>query len=412
MRFAIPGLLGLFLVACGPKFDSPDELRSLRVLAVQKDVPYAQPGQTVNLQMLWEDASIDVLDGALTRKVQVTWSSPCFDPEGDLYYGCFTDPTLFSGGFGTGNTTKFVMPKDIISRRPPPSQALNSPYGIAFVFFAVCAGTLTPIKADADTAFPIGCKDDQGNLLGSDDFVAGYTSIYSFDDFSNNNPVISGFTFNGKPLTPDQFCQDDACLAVAGSAVPPTVSCDPSTDPLYAYVCRRRRYIVSGLLGQTNARTSRQPRARLRVGEVGRARRHRADVDRLLHRRWQLQIPRAALERRHARVGTTATTPSSTRRKQLAPRASGRSCTTTAAAHLGPASPSTCSSALRALEWLSRSPSRPMHPGWRRCSSVTKLRMRPRRASPSGAGESAVTLTLSLGASTAIIDRLSHSRGP
>jgi len=26
---------------------------------------------------------------------------------------------------------------------------------------------------------------------------------------------------------------------------------------------------------------------------------------------------------------------------------------------------------LRALEWLSRSPSRPMHPAWLRCSSVT-----------------------------------------
>jgi hypothetical protein len=237
MRLAIPGLLGLFLLGCGPKFDSPDELRSLRVLAVHKDVPYAQPGQTVNLEMLWEDASIDVLDGATTRTVQVAWSSACFDPPGDLYYACFTDPTLFAGGFDLGNTTSFVMPKDIISRRPPPSQARNSPYGIAYVFFAVCAGTLTPLKGDSATAFPIGCKDDKGNLLGSDDFVAGYTSVYSFASFSNNNPVISGFSFNGKPLQPEQFCQGDACQAMAGSNVPPTVTCDPTSDALCLPTC-------------------------------------------------------------------------------------------------------------------------------------------------------------------------------
>jgi hypothetical protein len=237
MRLAIAGLLGLFLLGCGPKFDPPDELRSLRVLAVHKDVPYAQPGQTVNLEMLWEDASIDVLDGAATRTVQVAWSSACFDPPGDLYYACFADPTLFGGGFGLGNTTSFVMPKDIISRRPPPSQARNAPYGIAYVFFAACAGTLTPLQGADATAFPIGCKDDKGNLLGSDDFVAGYASVYSFASFSNNNPVISGFSFNGKPLSPEQFCQGDACLAQAGSTVPPTVTCDPTSDALCLPTC-------------------------------------------------------------------------------------------------------------------------------------------------------------------------------
>ena len=94
MRLAIAGLLGLFLVGCGPDFDPPSELHSLRVLAVQKDVPYAQPGQTVNLQMLWEDASVDVLSGAEQRKVQIAWSAPCFDPDADLYYQCFKDPQL------------------------------------------------------------------------------------------------------------------------------------------------------------------------------------------------------------------------------------------------------------------------------------------------------------------------------
>ena len=80
-RFALPGVLALFLLGCGPDFDPPSELHSLRVLAVQKDKPYAQPGDTVKLQMLWEDASLNV-----GRPVTIAWSAPCFDPEGDLYY--------------------------------------------------------------------------------------------------------------------------------------------------------------------------------------------------------------------------------------------------------------------------------------------------------------------------------------
>jgi hypothetical protein len=49
--------------------------------------------------------------------------------------------------------------------------------------------------------------------------------------------VISGFSFNGKPLDPSRFCVDDACRALAGSAVPPTTAtCDPA-DPLCLPTC-------------------------------------------------------------------------------------------------------------------------------------------------------------------------------
>ncbi|HXK17559.1 MAG TPA: hypothetical protein VNG33_07145, partial [Polyangiaceae bacterium] len=43
-------------VGCGANFDPGNEIKSLRVLAVKKDKPYAQPGDTVKLQMLWDDA--------------------------------------------------------------------------------------------------------------------------------------------------------------------------------------------------------------------------------------------------------------------------------------------------------------------------------------------------------------------
>src|SRR5205809_478425 len=85
------GACSLLLLGCGPDFDPPSELHSLRVLAVQKDVPYAQPGETVNLQMLWQDSSL--LAGP-DRKIQIAWSPGCFDPPGDLYYACFADSEL------------------------------------------------------------------------------------------------------------------------------------------------------------------------------------------------------------------------------------------------------------------------------------------------------------------------------
>jgi hypothetical protein len=216
----LAALLGLFVLGCGPDFDPPSELHSLRILGVQKDVPYAQPSQTVTLQMLWTDAS-----PKRPRPVQIAWSGPCFDPLGDLYYACFGQRGVFADEQGNPtftldtDTMKFDMPSDIISRRPPPTDARNAPYGIAYVFFAICAGTLTPITTSDQAAFPVGCKDESGTLLGSDDFVAGYSGIYSFKNFSNNNPVLTGFSFNGRAFTPESdSAGGEAGAGGAGSA--------------------------------------------------------------------------------------------------------------------------------------------------------------------------------------------------
>jgi hypothetical protein len=203
-------LLGLFLLGCGPDFDPPSELHSLRVLGVQKDFPYAQPGQTgIKLQMLWTDAS-----PKRPRPVQIAWSGPCFDPPGDLYYACFGQQGVFADGKGNptftlnSDSATFDVPSAIIEgddvtipKRPAPTDTRNAPYGITYVFFAVCAGEFAVVPRTDETTFPIGCKDENGTLLGSDDFVAGYTAVYSFESFSNNNPVVTGFTFNGHDFT-------------------------------------------------------------------------------------------------------------------------------------------------------------------------------------------------------------------
>jgi hypothetical protein len=195
--------------------------------------------------MLWQDAS--PLAG---RPIALAWSPPCFDPAGDLFYACFSDPDFLAPGnwqaslAGMGKQagseperTSFEVPLDIISRRPPPPDGSNNAaYGISYVFFAVCAGELTTVPPAGDsTALPFGCKDASGKLLGADDFVAGYTSVYSFDGFSNQNPWIDGFEFRGQPLT--DVCLRDDCQALAGSAPAQDFACDDSEHPEYSARC-------------------------------------------------------------------------------------------------------------------------------------------------------------------------------
>lgn len=235
-------LSGGALSGCGPDFDPPSEMHTLRIMGVQKDKPYAQPGDTVTLTMLWEDASPKA-----PRAVTIAWSPPCKDPAGDLYYNCFTDPSVFGDPSGVvigSNTTSFTVPDDVIQPKPPP----NAPYGLEYVFFAACAGKLTFLPPDAHSAdstgaIPVQCIDPATNQpLGPDDFVAGYTSVYSFKGFSNKNPVITGFEFNGKPLPTDQVClsandstdppTDDTCIPIAKSDPPAddAIDCSKSDE--------------------------------------------------------------------------------------------------------------------------------------------------------------------------------------
>jgi hypothetical protein len=201
---------GVSLVGCGAELDRVSELAGLRVIAVQKDKPYAQPGDTIAMKMLFVDASEE--EG---RPIQIGWLSGCIDPPGDLFQGCFAggfDPALASFEQGEALTDfSFTLPPDIISRRPPAQDPRQPPYGIAVVFFAACAGTLS-FDFGSTAGFPIRCLDADGRALLSRDFVAGYSTIYSFEGFPNANPLVNGFSFRGEDVSPEFSCVADGCL--------------------------------------------------------------------------------------------------------------------------------------------------------------------------------------------------------
>jgi hypothetical protein len=198
---------------CTGGFPPPSQIDGLRVLAVVADKPYAQPGDTVNFTMTYDDGMLSTNPDAGARNINVLWIGGCINPAGDEYYGCYaqlgpafeallsgkTPPQAVSVGFG--KTFSLTLPSNLISGRPPPPKGSPS-YGLAYVFFAACAGHIQPLtmldSGGLAGSFPLECVDDQGNRLGADSFVPGYTEVFAFDPpRTNANPVVWDFTITG-----------------------------------------------------------------------------------------------------------------------------------------------------------------------------------------------------------------------
>jgi len=222
-------------VGCGPDFDPSSELKTLRVLGVKKDKPYAAPGETVKLQLLWHDPKG-------RADVERAFIGGCVNPAGDLFYGCFPQfAELALAGELPIQTDRdefeVTLPADIISSRADQIEPGQSPSGLYVVFFAVCAGRLrldmqaASAPTTGSEGLPIRCLDENDQPLGSDDFVAGYSSIYSFLDAVNTNPAFgvdadgkSTFEVEGKSLVAD--CVGEACQG----SPPVEVDCDATPD--------------------------------------------------------------------------------------------------------------------------------------------------------------------------------------
>ncbi len=247
-------------MSCSPGFEPPSKVTGLRVLAITTDRPYARGGDEVTLAMTVTDGLASRLanekangtasggggaggagmggaaggggsgmaEGA-PRPLQILWLGGCFDPPGDQYFLCFeqlaalfadlgrgglppaglvslatTDPA--SDGVPDAHTFTLLLPEDIVTRRPKPSTGPH--YGIAYVFFAACAGTLVPAApaqlGSAVPEFPLACLDADGNPQGAESFVPGYTQIYAFaDERENLNPPTDGLELDDVALSSD-----------------------------------------------------------------------------------------------------------------------------------------------------------------------------------------------------------------
>lgn len=234
VKRAVLGALALSVLAapavssgCAASFDPPNRISTLRVLTITADKPYvnvvpedapdAEETNQVTLRMTYHDG-YETEEGAAARPVQVLWLGCCYNPPLDQYFGCYeqlaeafedlsgsVEPgeIPMSDCLGLGDTFTLKIPDDIVSSRPKPD--VGPHYGIAYAFFAVCAGSVGPVPPDGTGRapdFPLGCFDEAGNRLGSESFVPGYTQIYSFADGRiNQNPVLQGVTLDGKDIS-------------------------------------------------------------------------------------------------------------------------------------------------------------------------------------------------------------------
>lgn len=223
------------LAGCGVEFDSLGQLDGLRVLGVQKDIPVARPGDRVQMRMVVHDTGD--ADGN-ARELSYLWLGGCHNPPGDTYQGCLAlfgqlsaglgdvleldpatvDPeqlqevaeTLAESGVSFGFADTFTLPiaNDIISAKAEDPASRGAPYALSFTFFAACAGELRP-DAESDT-FPVACYDGD-RRLGARDFVAGYTSTYTYTDQRNSLPKIEGMHIDGKKVPKDLVCLGADC---------------------------------------------------------------------------------------------------------------------------------------------------------------------------------------------------------
>jgi hypothetical protein len=265
------GLMALTLAAlastgCGVSFESGSKVTTLRVIAVQKDRPYARPGEEVSLQIMWHDPARDA-DPSLPPPT-IGWIAACNNPDGDLYELCFEQfAAAFLGGEDLSDRVRIpepgsseandrfsvTVPEDIITSRPPPASADQVPYGLSYVFFAVCSGTL---DIDPGGSFPLVCftdEDGSGSFtsgdtrLGSEDFVVGYSSIFAYDTIENQNPIVSGIDFNGATFVSESASgvpdgavalpERDLCIGEACTTPTPDDLSASCPEPLTLPVC-------------------------------------------------------------------------------------------------------------------------------------------------------------------------------
>lgn len=264
-----PALLSAAVLAaaatgCAAEFDPASELTGLRVLAVQKSVPYARPGEAVDLTMLWHDAEPG------RPLPQIAWLAICENPPADLFEACFaqapalTDDELAArisipepGATTPNDRFSFVTSPDLISSRPPPRDASTPPYGLTYVFFAACAGQLDLLLG---SPVPFVCYEEVDGVEGfsagdlrrdSRDFVIGYSAVFAYDVYRNQNPLIGGIQFGDATLWPDSPAEvaaaapagavlasaRDLCIGETCGLIQPDTDTEPCLDVLTLDAC-------------------------------------------------------------------------------------------------------------------------------------------------------------------------------
>ncbi|MGA3120326.1 MAG: hypothetical protein ABSF69_06095 [Polyangiaceae bacterium] len=131
---------------------------------------------------------------------------------------------------------EFTMPCNVVTSHPP--VAGSGPYGLVILFNMACAGHLAPLplgSSDNPQQLPVGCFDDAGTQLGANDYVFGYTRVYSYLGSDggydiNQNPVVASFDLGSRDGGTAQATIQGSSPSFAVSA-PFAAVCTPASCP-------------------------------------------------------------------------------------------------------------------------------------------------------------------------------------
>ena len=166
---------------CNGDFDPGSRVTDLRVLAVRADAPYAAPGQTVHLDAL----AVDPAERA------ITWGwGLCVNPASSTAPACLAALGGSTVLIGKDMASfDFALPSDVITRLPAEGAARASVGAVV----AACPGELTLQSG----AVPLRCVDASGRTLGTDEYVIGVKRVFARETDRNENPVVTGVTWDG-----------------------------------------------------------------------------------------------------------------------------------------------------------------------------------------------------------------------
>jgi hypothetical protein len=196
----------------------------------------------------------DPMSGAEPEPLSLAWLGGCHNPSGDTQAGCYpllgeialalpdplpdssdAIPSELSEYFGVGNGFSVRVPDDILTGRELMTAA--PPFGVSFTFFAVCRGRLRPAP-DVTDGVPLRCHDrDTDEVLGSEAFVPGYVTTYTYPSEVNRSPALLATPIDGAELG-ELPCESDADCAELSVGSLPTACArpvaaefEPATEP-------------------------------------------------------------------------------------------------------------------------------------------------------------------------------------
>ena len=204
-------MIGFFLgltslLGCAADFDPSSRVNSFRVLAQQTDVPFAKPGETVNVTSLSYDPQ--------GRPVTWAWGA-CVNPESSSVQGCVDKIAADSARSGSSpilaqgleqSSFSYVVPADALESL---SKAARGSAMIG-VLSVACPGDLS-LEQGANN-LPFSCKEaGTGRLFELDEYIVGLKRIQVRSTDRNQNPELEQILFDGESWPEGEVKQVIAC---------------------------------------------------------------------------------------------------------------------------------------------------------------------------------------------------------